>query len=566
MTRLASWPAWAFSALFVTSQALGSHIVFGNQPESLSLGDNYIAPWSFGDIILIVMGIPLVALGMLAFDEVSKGRVRASARSSHTSGTANTRKRTRKGQVTKPAEKNRGWARPYGPDALKRRGRFVAIAAGVLLVAWLPYLLGYFPGGLPLDTVNALAQGPGSWDTHQPLGFTLIAKSFLALGVALGSPNLGVFAYVLVQMTIMAFLLGYGVFLLAKHGTWRIWCAATLAFFALLPAFPMFAVTMVKDVPFSLAILGLSYFVLAVVESRGELLASQRGSLALLFITVLGIALRSNGVYVVGATTILLAIAYGRRSLPSVIPTLALLLAVVLLQGPMYRALGVNNESAATESVGIGLQQIACTIDVGGEIKAEEREFLGQLLPLHMWTETYSPSCVDPLKSNADFNKTFLGDNMPRFLTTWAQIVIRNPVPAIHGYSLQTFGFWKVFHDHPYWAPWLEQNELGIYPVDLLEKLTGYSAWETLIRLVDYTPGKGGGFPSEGIFIWVILASLTVMALRGAWTWALVFVPCLAVWLTVMVAAPVAYGLRYVLILAIVAPAFALLPFYVGES
>jgi hypothetical protein len=57
---------------------------------------------------------------------------------------------------------------------------------------------------------------------------------------------------------------------------------------------------------------------------------------------------------------------------------------------------------------------------------------------------------------------------------------------------------------------------------------------------------------------------LALLAIRRRGDLIVVLAPCLLLWLTIMIAAPVAFSLRYVFVLPLCIPAIVLLPFADG--
>lgn len=140
-------------------------------------------------------------------------------------------------------EKNDGWT------PLMMGG----ITMAVIVLAWLPYFLRYYPGSLTVDSMYVLGQAVSGFtlsDWH-PFTYTLLVRLFVNIGLLLGDITAGVALFTVVQMLFMAATLSYGVMWLAKKRVHRVVLVIVAAYFALSPVFAVMALTMWKDVPFA---------------------------------------------------------------------------------------------------------------------------------------------------------------------------------------------------------------------------------------------------------------------------------------------------------------------------
>jgi hypothetical protein len=529
-----AWPAWVFSLLFTVSVVVGNRIVFSNRLAE-HLDRNFVASFSFVDLALVVVGTLLCAL---AFVLLAEGI----------------------GHVASRAD----WS-PQEGLAGRRFALWVAGVAAAILLAWLPYLLTYAPGSVLGDSLGSLGMKPGHWSNHHPVLFSLILKSFAHLGVVLGDINYGIFAFTCFQSIVMAAAFAYFIVWLVREGVPTWWAVAAWAYFAFVPIFPIYAINLQKDPLFSLSVAALSFFLYAVVKSKGAILQTRKGITVFLVLSFLVIFLKNNGMYVFVGTTVALALIYRRALRTFYIGALALLVAAVLIQGPGYAKLHIGKDSFV-ESVGVPLQQLAYVLSTNGSVTPSQREFLGRLLPADEWATTYSPAIVDKLKKSPHFSQSYLNRHRPRFLLTWAEVGVRNPAAYLKAYCLETFGFWKigVSSTYGYADTYVHNNALGIRATDLFAQLTGTS----IKPMLDATRGSNGrgGYVSTGLVVWVVFLATAIVAFRRRWDLLLVAVPCILMWLTIMIATPVAFSLRYVFALPLCLPGIMLLPFAVSSA
>lgn len=127
---------------------------------------------------------------------------------------------------------------PQNPaTAAPRVPRHPLLAPMVLmLVAWTPLLLAFYPGIHAYDTFSQLPDYlAGIFSTHHPLLHTLLTGWLYDLGGLLGSHALGMLLYSVAQMLLVAWALAYGLCYLARLGCRRWVRLGLLALFCLGP-------------------------------------------------------------------------------------------------------------------------------------------------------------------------------------------------------------------------------------------------------------------------------------------------------------------------------------------
>lgn len=517
--------AWVFAALFVSSIAIGRHVIFsGNIIGGLDV--NHMTPLTLTDGLLVLLGTPAIALLVVLLAEaIEWSGQRAVTRSSQPSG---------------------------------RTALLWLVLAAVLIAAWTPYVLTYAPGSVIPDSLYSIA---GDRTNHHPILFTAIVHGFASMGEAAGNVNYGILAYTVVQSLVLALALSAGIVWAMKQGAPRLWAAGAALYFALVPVFPIYAINVQKDPLFSLFVALLAVVAFAIARSDGALMRSGKGIALFLVASVLVLFFRNNGVVVVLGTTLAMLLFYRRGHVRIYASVAALLVITFLIQGPGYDALQIRRNTFV-ESIGIMLQQVGYVAASDGVITEEQQEFLSGMLPYDEWRNAYAPCLVDTLKWNLAFNGQYLNANRIEFLRTWADLLRKNPGAYARAYALATQGFWKIDADNGPLDTKVVPNELGVVGTDLFEKLTGLSIKAQL----DATRGQDGtgGYFGAGLFIWIALLAATLLILRRKGRYALALAPLIALWASVMIATPIAFSLRYVFAFAICLPGILLLPFVRG--
>jgi hypothetical protein len=210
-------------------------------------------------------------------------------------------------------------------------------------------------------------------------------------------------AVALAQLLALSLVVAWSLKRLRQWGMPRGMAWTTCGALALLPASGILAITLWKDIPYSISMLVLSLWVMEMVESRGAWLA-RRCSWMLLGVVLGLVALyRHNGLPVALGMPVLLAVAYYRywRRL-----ALALAVAGAVIwgvDGPLYRKITrpmasapVRSQAGTPEANGyfrvvICIQHIAAHTASGTPLTPGEQVFLDGLYPLKDGRWPYNP-------------------------------------------------------------------------------------------------------------------------------------------------------------------------------
>ena len=205
-------------------------------------------------------------------------------------------------------------------------------------------------------------------------------------------------------------------------------------------------------------------------------------------------------------------------------------------------------ENLFVESVGIPLQQMARVVIEGGEIGQEDQEFLDNLMPLEKYPEYYNPFLVDPIKWAPEFQTEYLNSHKEEFFSTWFSLLKSNFGIYVEQYLMGTYGFWHIGGDLPYEFVKTDivGNDWGIYQNQFFENHLGYFVQEELAEKYDFLP--------SGLFVWILLYDIVLTWAKRKSLYILPLAGMIGNWLTLMVATPTAFGVRYIYILVIGLP------------
>ena len=192
------------------------------------------------------------------------------------------------------------------------------------------------------------------------------------------------------------------------------------------------------------------------------------------------------------------------------------------------------------------------------EITAEEKAAIEEFIPVDVLDEVYVPWTSDKIKFNEHFSSAAINNDHAGFFKLWLSMLKKYPESYVKGFLGVTDGFWNVRRaigaSPTKTVNEYEYEELPCESVDLIEKVTGYSAYENW-----FASGRCAnalakfGIPISGTVFLTLLACLLAIY-RKNYRQLLGFAPCIFLWGTLMIATPIAYEHRYVFALYILAP------------
>ncbi len=448
-------------------------------------------------------------------------------------------------------------------DAVFKPKKFFVCVSLIYLVAWLPYVISYLPGSVYSDTYSSFEQAlSGIYYNHHPILYSYLLGIFLKTGMKIGGTlESGILTCTLVQTVIMILIMAYFSTWVYKKNVRFDYCVLMTAFIALFPLFPFYAVAVWKDTPFSLAVLLYVLYSVDIAKSDGQILKSFSGIIKYIVLTFFVCFLRNNGIYICLFSFVIVTLAYWRqfRSLWKFeVCAVLTLIITLIIQGPVYSALKLSTETV--ESLGITNQQIfAVFTSPEGEWSEEDEAFISKVWNIEEIPQKYTPALADTPKLYMDwFDMFYLDDHLDEYFKTWMRLGLKNPGIYVEAWLMETMSFWSLTH-----GGWEAYIQLGVWPNsmmeieerDLFHEVFGWSFGGT-VQPDDYiVPGS---------LFWMAMFSMIITVInapRGKNFKLLVPLSgVIALWLTLMIATPIAVSLRYAYAFVLVLPLLPVLP------
>lgn len=412
------------------------------------------------------------------------------------------------------------------------------------LLCWLPYFLYQYPGIMTPDSINQLEQilNMTAYSNHHPFVHTMIFKLFYHIGFFLTSNMvIAVSFYTVFQMCFLAYSIYY---FLKTLETFRIRQKILILitlFYALVPYHAVFSVTLWKDIPFAAAVLLFSCSILRMFREK-----SLSTLLMFFFSGVMVCLLRSNGWY--GFLFCLpFLLFYYRKHAKTMFPAiLGILLAAGIVRYPVMNALHVTPPDFV-ESLSIPTQQIAAVIAHDRALTEKQLDLLGQVIDTTHVKNLYNPTFADNMKELVRAgNQDYLSAHKGEFLNLWISLGITYPGDYLKAYIDQTYGYWYPDSFYPVAdGEGISATSLGISHTPLIGGPLVIKGKEISLKLGSMLPIYSLLW-SMGIAFWFLLFCIGNAFARKEKAKLICYLPGFALFLTVMIATPVAADFRYV--------------------
>lgn len=312
---------------------------------------------------------------------------------------------------------------------------------GLILLAWLPGFLAFYPGICAYDTPIQTGQiVNGIYNDHHPILHTMLLEGFMNLGKhVFGDVNTGIGVLILLQMVFLAAVLAAWTGWLGRYPVKWYWMLGLqlLQMFYLYHIY--FSISLTKDVIFSaLLLLQLLFFCQMLTEKKNSLLGNWK-DIGYLISTIGMVLFRGNGRYALLVLIVFQVLTvlfgrkdrklYGRLLLDSV---LGFVLGSLVLSG-LFRATGAE-QGDRREMLSMPIQQMArCMIYHGGvgvlpeddnSMEEEDKALINDFI-LNAGYEKYTPWLADPVKSNT--NTYVVRYRSKEFIETYLKLFLRYP-------------------------------------------------------------------------------------------------------------------------------------------
>ena len=419
--------------------------------------------------------------------------------------------------------------------------RYFLVPFCVILCVYTTVWIGcYFPALMSLDSIDQVRQiFTGVYSNHQPYYHTQLLGIFIRPAPALSGINTGVAVYAFFQILVMAATFAFVILTMSQLGFTRRICIISTIWYAVMPFHIMYSFTVWKDVLFGASVTLMIVFFVRLMNDIGHSPVNYTGFAVSSLVMCI---LRSNGLFayiIVFAACVMLI----RRNTKLIVIMLVTIVLGFVLKHPVLDSLNVTPPDTV-ESLSIPLQQIARVVFEGGNMTAEDMQFLSEIMDVTAIADNYDPDISDPIKNMIrDYgNHEYLSAHMGDFLRMYVHTIVRNPMTAVTAWVDSTCGYWNSGYDYWVWYWDIEQNEFGI---------SRHVASEKMLHFMDeylwlfYNNRVLQLFTCIGMHVWFVLVIFAGYIAHNNRTGIIACMPILAILLSLLISAPVYSEFRY---------------------
>lgn len=423
-----------------------------------------------------------------------------------------------------------------------------------ILICYLPYLIAFYPGVMCYDPANQIREVMGMHTRYMdsivlldpnmtitnfnPILHTLLIGGCFKLGYTLGSVNLGLFLYTIIQTLILVSCLSYAIYYMKKEKVANKFLYITLGIFAFVPVFPFFAVATVKDTIFTA-------FMLIYIIQLYDIIKNEQTTkkyITVFIISLLVILFRNNGIYTIMLSMPFLLI-WVRDKRKPILVTLVALLACYIGYGKVLLPSLKISDTSVREVLSIPFQQTARLVKYhSNAIEKKDIEVIDYLLEYDTLGNRYKPFISDPVKNL--YNKEATSKDLKKYFGVWFKYLGKYPVvyidatiSNIYGYFYPNTSKWYFYSEY---NTKLEEAGFDYHYNDLEVTRNTLSA---IAYNFPYIPVIGM-FLNIGFIVWIYFISFGILLINRKAKYIPVLLPALSL-ILVCVASPVNTYFRY---------------------
>lgn len=427
-----------------------------------------------------------------------------------------------------------------------------------IIICWLPYIISFYPIILSPDPSYQIKQFFGIRTkyadysiliddnvvitNHHPVTHTALLGGCLKLGELMGNDNLGLFFYSIIQITFLVTTLAFSIYYMQKMNLKTKYLFGVLLLYALVPMFPLYAMSGVKDVIFGTLIFLYLIFLHNYIKVKGDYKWWQYILIILLLILIC--LFRNNGIH-----TLILSLPFllfvVRKKWKEILIVMICVFGFYGVFDKIVLPYFKITPGSIRETLSVPFQQTARLVKYhSDDLTSEEIEVIDKILGYDDLAERYNPELSDPVKN--EYNKYATNEDLKEYFKVWFSGLIKHPGTYIEATMNNTYGYfypektnWYVYYKYD--DRIVEDgfsysyNSLGT----LRNVLSNYAVCFPYIPVI-------GLISNIGFNVWIILVLLTYAIYKKIYKNIVILSPVLAL-ILVCILGPANTYFRYAL-------------------
>lgn len=428
-----------------------------------------------------------------------------------------------------------------------------------MIICWLPYIISFYPVILSPDPSFQIRQYfkiPNKYSTysimidpnvtitnHHPVVHTLLLGTCVKFGTIINNVNIGLFIYSIIQILILSSTLAYTIKFLKEENIRHIYLFMMLLVYSLVPVFPFYSMSAVKDVIFGSFII---IYIIRLYKLIKDTDIQVNDYLKTIVLMVLIILFRNNGIHTILLSFPLLLLIKKTCKFKLKILTIFLIIisfnfsynSIIL---PYFKI----TPTSVREKLSIPFQQTARYIKEHSEdVTEEEKQIIDKVLVYDTLGERYKREIADPVKNQ--FNKYTTKEELNAYFKVWFNQLLKHPKTYVEATINNTYGYYYPLKNNWYIYYKFDSRitDDGFnYHYNNLELsrniLSNYGSTYQFIPILNI-------FVNIGINVWILIFMASYLFYRKKYN-ELIYLSPSFVLLLVCIASPVNTYFRYAL-------------------
>lgn len=428
-----------------------------------------------------------------------------------------------------------------------------------MIICWLPYIISFYPVILSPDPSFQIRQYfkiPNKYSTysimidpnvtitnHHPVVHTLLLGTCVKFGTIINNVNIGLFIYSIIQILILSSTLAYTIKFLKEENIRHIYLFMMLLVYSLVPVFPFYSMSAVKDVIFGSFII---IYIIRLYKLIKDTDIQVNDYLKTIVLMVLIILFRNNGIHTILLSFPLLLLIKKTCKFKLKILTIFLIIisfnfsynSIIL---PYFRI----TPTSVREKLSIPFQQTARYVKEHSEdVTEEEKQIIDKVLVYDTLGERYKREIADPVKNQ--FNKYTTKEELNAYFKVWFNQLLKHPKTYVEATINNTYGYYYPLKNNWYiyykFDSRITDDGFNYYYNNLeLSRniLSNYGSTYQFIPILNI-------FVNIGINVWILIFMASYLFYRKKYN-ELIYLSPSFVLLLVCIASPVNTYFRYAL-------------------
>ena len=323
-----------------------------------------------------------------------------------------------------------------------------------ILLCWLIYLIAFYPGILSPDPSYQILQYFGIDNkysyysilidksviitNHHPVIHTLLLGSCIKIGIKLfNSFNIGLFIYTLIQTFILAATLSYTIKFMKEINVNEKYRKLCLFIYALVPVFPLYALSPVKDVIFGCLII--LYVISLYKFIKNKCSMNVKDIVREIILIILIMLFRNNGFHVVLLSFPFLFLT-SRKNLKKYLLIFLVVISFYFSYNKVILPHFKITNGSVREMLSVPFQQTARYVKKHkNEVTKSEKKAIDKILDYDTIDKRYNPKLADPVKNK--FNRYYTNNDLKNYFKVWLLELKKHPITYIEATINNTYGY-----------------------------------------------------------------------------------------------------------------------------